>query len=211
MSPTLLKHKGRPVPYIAPWSAEYVPLPRLMAVAGMLHIKGQRRAAGTLWRPWLDKRGTGEPDYGDVHGPRQRECMLRMLCQVCGVPVARDQLGWPWLLEAHHGDGVWPEREVTTHPPTCEQCQPVAQVQCRPNRSRFASLRVGRVLADGVYGQLFRPSLPRPVPIGRKQTVYAGDPQLRWMLAGQMAATLLDVTVVDMHTQKPAALRAAAP
>ncbi|QKW30695.1 putative ATP-grasp-modified RiPP [Streptomyces seoulensis] len=45
MPPTLLKHKGRPVPYIAPWSNEYVPLPRLMAVAGMPRPpQGARRA-----------------------------------------------------------------------------------------------------------------------------------------------------------------------
>ena len=109
---------------------------------------------------------------------------MRRLCQVCGVPVGRDELGWPWLLEAHPEVPGWPEREVTTHPPTCERCQPVAAVQCTPNRGHFASVRVRQVLTDGVYGQLYRPDT-RLIPAG-KRIVYAGDSQLRWMLVPSM-------------------------
>ncbi|MFD8263114.1 hypothetical protein ACFV19_30340 [Streptomyces griseoluteus] len=201
--PARLTHKGRPVPYIAAWGAERVELPRLVVVSGALAVKGQRRAAGTLWKPWRVKPGVSEPEFGAVHGPRQRECMLRMLCQVCGGPVTRNDLGWPWLIEADPGTTPrWPEGEVTTHPPTCEACQPVAAVQCTPNRGLFASVRVGRVLTDGVYGRLYRPTA-RPVPVGSRTVLFAGDGRLRWMLGGQIAATLRKTTVVDMHTQAP--------
>lgn len=201
-APTPLRYKGRPVPYIAAWSAESVDLPRLLA-AGALALQGQRRAAGVLWKPWRSKQGEGEPAYGDVHGPRQRECMLRMLCQVCGCPVQRDELGWPWLLEDRRSLPGWPEQQLTTHPPVCEECQPVSAVQCTPNRGRFVSVRVGQVLTDGVYGQLYTPVARRPVPVGKKTVVFAGEARLRWMLGGRIAATLVDVTVVDMHTQAP--------
>ncbi|MDO0927290.1 hypothetical protein QQY24_18410 [Streptomyces sp. TG1A-8] len=201
-APKPLRYKGRPVPYISVWSSERIELPKLTVVSGALALRGERRAAGVLWKPWRARLGVGEPALGDVHGPRQRECMLRKLCQVCGCQVVRDELGWPWLLEDDRGQDGWPEREVTTHPPTCETCQPVAQVQCDPNRGRFASVRVGRVVTDGVYGQMYRPGA-RPMPVGRERVVFAGDPGLRWMLGGQIAATLLDVTVVDMRTQAP--------
>lgn len=201
--PGPLTHKGRPVPYIAAWTYERVPLPRLTVVSGALAMRGERRAAGVLWKPWKNRPGVGEPEYADVHGPRQRECMMRRLCQVCARPVTANDLGFPWLIEYDpEGPAGWPEAEVTTHPPTCEACQPVASVQCTPNRGRFVSLRVGRILTDGVYGRLYRPNV-RPAPVGPKTVLFTGDARLRLMLAGQTAATLTDVTVVDMHTQTP--------
>ncbi|MEU9925131.1 hypothetical protein AB0H51_28250 [Streptomyces griseoluteus] len=204
-----LKHKGRPVPYIAAWTAEHVPLPRLRVESGALAIKGQRRAAGVLWKPWRARPGVGEPVFADVHGPRQRECMLRMWCQVCRRPVVRNELGWPWLIEADWDKLGWPEGAVTAHPPTCEDCQPVAAIQCTPNRGLFVSLRVGQVLADGVYGQLYRPAATgAPVKTGKNTVVFPGNRQLRWMLGGQAAATLVDVTVVDMRTQAPVSRQA---
>jgi hypothetical protein len=129
--------------------------------------------------------------------------MQRLLCQVCARPVERDELGYPWLLEDHRGEKGWPEREVTTHPPVCPECQPVSAIQCRHLRGNVVSVRVGRVLTDGVHGQLYAPAR-HPVAVGKKTVMFAGDARLRWMLGGQAAATLLDVTVVDMHTQTPA-------
>ncbi|MEU6557838.1 hypothetical protein ABZ915_47735 [Streptomyces sp. NPDC046915] len=193
------------MPYIAPWSAERVELSRLTVVSGALAVKGQRRAAGVLWKPWRDKPGVGKPAFAKVHGPRQRECMLRKLCQVCRCRVAPNEFGWPWLLD-HRGEGAWPEAEVTTHPPTCEECQPVAQLQCTPNRGNFVSVRVGRLVTDGVHGQMYQRAA-HPIPVGKERVLYAGDARLRWMLGAQIAATLLDVTVVgvpSLGTQAPA-------
>ncbi|CAK7282804.1 hypothetical protein [Streptomyces misionensis] len=126
--------------------------------------------------------------------------MLLMRCQVCRSLVTRNALDWPWLIEEHRDDPRRPEREVTTHPPTCETCRPVALIQCKPNRGKVVSLRVVQALTDGVYGQLYAPG-PRPVPVGKPQTLFNGDARLRWMLGAQTTATLLDVAVVDTHTQ----------
>ncbi|MGW1157761.1 hypothetical protein ACWD48_05945 [Streptomyces sp. NPDC002519] len=198
-TPTSLYHKGRPVPFIAAWSDERVQLPPVLGTQGGIALQGHPcDAAGVSWKPWLEQPGVGEPEYGVVHGPRQRLAMWRLLCQVCARPVVRDnKLGWPWLLEDHRGEQGWPEREVTTHPPVCPECQPVAAIQCTPNRGNFVAVRVGRVLADGVYGQMYAPAR-HPTPVGKKTVLFAGDARLRWVLGGQVAATLLDVTIVDM-------------
>ncbi|MER5549424.1 hypothetical protein ABT072_45270 [Streptomyces sp. NPDC002589] len=140
----------------------------------------------------------GEPIYDRVHPLRQRHVMQNMLCQVCAQPVERDEHGWPWLLEDHRGERGWPEDEVTTHPPVCPACQPVSALQCRHLRGDVVSVRVGRVLTDGVYGKLHLPGRPPKMTI-----LFAGDAQLPWILGGQAAATLADVTLVDMRTQAP--------
>jgi hypothetical protein len=198
-----LTYKGRPVPFIAAWSLERVAVPPLMATPGGLAFEWRPRdAAGVAWKPWLDQPGAGEPEYGYVHGPRQRLAMQSLLCQVCGQPVERDELGYPWLLEDQRGEEGWPEREVTTHPPVCPECQPGSAIQCRHLRGRVASVRVGRVLTDGVHGQMYTAGRP-PAPVGEQAVLFAGDARLRWMLGAQIAATLLDVTVVDMRTQAP--------
>lgn len=54
-----------------------------------------------------------------------------------------------------------------------------------------------------MYGQLYTPVAGRPFAVGEETVLFAGDGRLRWMLGGQIAATLTEVTVVDMHTQAP--------
>jgi hypothetical protein len=200
-APTPLRHKGRPVPFIAAWSAEVVPLPRVLVTPAGIRLEGHPPDPSwrVTWKPWLDVQGQGEPYFDKVHVSRQRYVMQRMLCQVCARPVERNEHGWPWLLEDHRGEPGWPEREVTTHPPVCPECQPVSNVQCTPNRGNFVSVRARRILIDGVYGELYE-SGRQPL----KTVLFAGDGRLRWMLGGQVAATLTGVTVVDMDTQTPA-------
>ncbi|WP_331733927.1 hypothetical protein OG345_40790 (plasmid) [Streptomyces sp. NBC_01220] len=199
----LLRHNGRPVPYIAARSLELVELPRLLGTRRGLDMQGHRRDAdGWLWKPMLDTPGAGEPKLGTVNGPRQKRAMERLLCQVCGNPVVRNALGYPWLLEDHRGERKWPERELTTHPPVCPPCQPISANHCDHLRAGVVSVRVGRVLTDGVYGQLYTPTRI-PEPFGKKTILFADDAPRRWMLGGQVAATLLDVTIVDMRTQTP--------
>lgn len=199
-APTPLRYKGRPVPFIAAWSAEVVQLPRALVTPAGIRLEGHPPdpSSGVTWKPWLDGQGQGEPYFDKVHVSRQRYVMQRMMCQVCARPVERNEHGWPWLLEDHRGEPGWPEREVTTHPPVCPECQPVSNVQCTPNRGNFVSVRARRILIDGVYGELYEPGR-RPL----KTVLFAGDGRLRWMIGGQMAATLADVTVVDTHTQTP--------
>lgn len=148
------------------------------------------------WGEWREKRPCRR------NGTFGRRPMRRLLCQVCARPTERDELGWPWLLEDHRGEQTWPEREVTTHPPVCPECQPVSAAQCEHLRGWVVSVCVGRVLTDGVYGQLYR-TARHPIPVGEKSVQFFGDARLRWMLGGQMAETLFDVTILDMRTQTP--------
>ncbi|MFE5037131.1 hypothetical protein [Streptomyces sp. NPDC056683] len=199
-APTPLTYKGRPVPYIAAWSAEIVRLPDVLIGPTGIRLEGYPPdlLSGVTWKPNRDARGQGEAKFDVVHVPRQRYAMGSMLCQVCAHPVERNEYGWPWLLEDHRGESGWPQEEVTTHPPVCPKCQPVSALQCRHLRGNVVSVRAGRFVTDGVYGQLFQPGRP-----ARKTVLFAGDARLRWMLGGQAAATLYDVTIVDMTTQAP--------
>ncbi|HKW93142.1 MAG TPA: hypothetical protein VJX92_14700 [Methylomirabilota bacterium] len=133
--------------------------------------------------------------------------MRRQLCQVCSGPADKNELGWLWLLENHRGEEPdWPEREVTTHPPVCAPCMPLTLRLC-PHMRDAVAVRVGQVVVDGVYGQLYQPGTPLPVR-AEKKVVSTDDGQVRWMVGAQLAATLLDVTVVEMPepgTEAPAA------
>ncbi|WP_052845114.1 hypothetical protein [Streptomyces sp. NRRL S-31] len=195
-APAGMTHQGRPVPYIAAWSQEKTPLPRVLAVPGGMTLAGcVDDSAGVSWRPWSSRPGVGEPRPGEVHGPRQRYAMRHLLCRVCARPVVRDRHGWPWLLEDHRGGQGRPEREVTTHPPVCPDCRPVA-AEYTHLRAGAVAVRVGRVLTDGVHGTLYGPAGGQTVAPRRETTVFRGDTRLRWVLGSRTAATLLDVTVV---------------
>lgn len=199
-----------PVPYIAAWSGERLPMPRVIQVGDGIALAGQPRDTTRVsWKPWALRPGAGRPEYGTVHGPRQRRALRKRLCQVCGGPADQNEQGWLWLLEDHRAEGErgWPEGEVTTHPPVCLACAPVAARLCPHLRDNVVAVRVGRVTLDGVYGQLYVPGVPSPVP-ARNEVALFTDRRARWMVGGQLAASLLDVTVVDLpelHAEIPAA------
>ncbi|WP_200302514.1 hypothetical protein [Streptomyces adelaidensis] len=59
------------------------------------------------------------------------------------------------------------------------------------------AVRAGRVTLDGVYGKVYtRGKGPDPV-LTEEKVVFTSDWRVRWTVGGQLAATLLDVTVVD--------------
>jgi hypothetical protein len=190
--------KGHPVPYIAAWTAEIVPLPRVTAAADGLGLLGHvRDRDGVLWRPFALRQGMGRPEFGTVHGPRQRRCMRRMLCQVCGGPADRNEQGWLWLLEDHRGEPGWPEGEMTTHPPVCRPCAALATRLCPHLETGVVAVRVAQPVVDAVYGQFYKPGRPFFPVAGERGVTFVSDPAVRWMLGGQLAASLIDVTLVD--------------
>ena len=194
----MLTYKGHPVPYISAWSSEHLPQPRILRAADGIALQGHLRdSTGVSWQPWALRQGDGKPEYGTVHGPRQRRAMRRHLCQVCGGPADKNEQGVLWLLENHPTVPGWPEREVTTHPPVCLPCAQLAARLCPHLRDSCVAVRVGRVVTDGIYGQLYTPGLAGPVR-GGKQVVFADDPRVRWMVGAQLAATLQNVTIVDL-------------
>jgi hypothetical protein len=204
---TPLVFKGHPVPYITAWTAETVALPRVTADAHGLGLLGHARDDdGVLWRPFGLRQGMGRPEYGTVHGPRQRRCMRRLLCQVCGAPADRNERGWLWLLEDHRDEPGWPEGEMTTHPPVCRPCAAQAARLCPHLQAGVVAVRVARPVIDAVYGQFYE--LGRPFfPVARERGVaLISDPAVQWMLGGQLAASLMDVTIerLPMEASCPA-------
>ncbi|WP_199845840.1 hypothetical protein [Streptomyces europaeiscabiei] len=200
-------HKGLPVPYITAWSNERLPQPTVITAADGIafedafgvngHAQG-RDAAGVLWKRWALRQGDGTPEFNVVHGPRQKRAMRRFLCQVCGGPSDENEQGRLWLLEDYRGVEGWPEREVTTHPPVCRACAPLAARLCPHLRDKAVAVRAGRVALDGVYGKVYqRGSGPLPVLID-KRVVFTGDWHVKWTVGAQLAATLTDCTVVDL-------------
>jgi hypothetical protein len=200
-APRPLTYKGRPVPYITAWSGERVQPPPLIATGDGVAYAGQpqgRGSDGVLWQLWGIKAGSGVPAWGDVHGPRQRRAMRKFLCQVCGGLADRDERGWLWLLEDEQdGSPTWPNGEMTTHPPVCRQCAPLAARMCpHLRRKGVVPVRVGKVILDAVYGQRHYSS-PLGLVGGERDVFLIGSWRTKWIVGGQLAASLLECTVLD--------------
>jgi len=200
----LLTYKGHPVPYITAWSGEHLPLPRVVATRDGINFDdlayARRDPAGMLWQPWALREGDGVPEFRTIHGPRQRRAMRRLLCQVCGGPSDLNEQGRLWLLNRQVVDS--PEGEVTTHPPVCLGCAPLAARLCPHLKGNAMAVRVGRVTVDSVLGQLYTRGVPYAVPT-EKTVVFLDSPQARWMVGSQLAATLGGCTIVDLPEDTP--------
>jgi hypothetical protein len=203
-------YKGFPVPYIARWEAETLPDPVVRLDDRGIGIAGHKRDKnGVLWRPALSRPGQGRPLHGQVHGPRQRKAMRRLLCQVCGGRPDHNKQGWLWLLrDARPSHEDWPEEEITTHPPVCRLCGALSALLCKHLWNGTAvALRVRRPIVDGVWGLPYAVSKPWMTP-RKPDAMLHGDPAMPWMLGHQIAASLTEVTIVDLPTLRPEDLTA---
>lgn len=164
---TLPQWNGHPVPWIARWTGEVIPEASKVVITrredgGLsLHYEESkhenRDRFGVLWQREGINRG-GEPLYGQVNTYRQRRCMLKSRCQVCGGPVNDHAEGDPyttWLMPL--GFLEWVDDEVHAEPtpvtataPTCEACIPLALDVC-PNL-RTEGYELYHVLDWGVWG-----------------------------------------------------------
>ncbi|MER7362183.1 hypothetical protein [Nonomuraea wenchangensis] len=82
---------------------------------------------GVLWhRQGLSR--AGRPLWKLVNTARQRRCMLRLLCQVCGRSALDGGRIW-WLLPEPPGVTAG-GRPFTHAPPTCRSCIPAARMWC---------------------------------------------------------------------------------
>lgn len=207
-APLPLTYKNHPVPYIAAWSNEHLPQPTIVTVADGIafgdglgtdgHAHG-RDSAGVLWTRWALRQGDGKPEFKVVHAPRQKRAMRKLLCQVCGGPSDENEQGRLWLLEDNRHVEGWPEEEITTHPPVCLTCAPLAARLCTHLQDNVVAVRAGRVDIDCVYGDVYaRNEGPFPVVAERQTVVPLDDWRVRWMVGGQLAVTLMDCTVVDL-------------
>lgn len=189
----------RTVPYITSWSDEvqgYRTETEWGIAGGRLAYRdeypGDRDAQGVLWQRHPLARGKGRPMFSKVHAQRQRRCMARLLCQVCGGPATRDVDGAVLWLDGDAGSPF--EGTISGAPPTCAACVPVARSLC-PHLMRGALLGwVGVPTLWGVYGM----GLELATGTWRPGVKLAyGDPQTRLLLAGQILMRLDDVRMID--------------
>lgn len=197
------KQPATVVPFIASWSAELVdeqPVvfrPLVGGIGYSAETATDRDDRGVLWLRRRDARGEGGPRYSIVHPGRQRLCMLRLLCQVCGEPADRDDRGVLWLVEDSRGDyPTWPEDMLTTHPPICLPCLQTSREQCPHLWAGSVALRVGRSDVFAVYGRRYTLGRLGPLPV-EADIVAFESALIRWTLASQLVRALNDCTIVS--------------
>lgn len=191
-------------PYTTAWTGEADVTPRVLTGrAGIVFdeaagLPGEVCRNGLRWARTAFAPGRGRPDWKRIHPQRQRRCQQRLLCAVCTRPADRDGEGYLWLLGALP-DGRLPEGELTTEPPTCTNCVPVATAHCgHLRRSGWITCRVRAPLAYGVAGTLHAPGrLGEPaVEVGEVKDLSYEDPRAPWVLARQMLRRLTGCTFV---------------
>jgi hypothetical protein len=194
------------VPYISSWSEE-VSLPAAVIqrggrIAYADEALGERDSRGVLWRRVLSRPGRGEPQFGQVHTPRQRHAQRKLLCQVCGGPADRNEAGTLWLVTDYHNDwSNWPERMACSEPPICLRCARISIRVCPGlQRHGHAAFRVAHSELAGVYGILYRPGPFRPIATTDERIPFT-DPDIRWTQASQLLRELHHCTEVDLDQE----------
>lgn len=191
----------RRVPYITAWSEETMNHALAFEWAG---AAGGLRLTyadphpndwlfGVLWvRQGLALRG--KPEWKLVNALRQRRCMLRKLCQVCGSTAVDSSTGRAWWVLA---DGPTHDAKVsgyTNAPPTCFACIPEALTSCPRLRRGAAVYTVGDAEPYGVVADLFAPSIRGGFTQVERNTTLGLDEyrRLEWALAKQLLVCLRD-------------------
>lgn len=223
MSPKALHWRGLQVPFIAPWSSEAAPPPPVIVHHGRggtglgyadedEHLD---RWSGVLWIRMPATRGVGVPHFAGIHALRQRQAMVRLLCQVCGrttLGTRRDERTL-FLLGARDGAPIR-EQETTTAPPLHGECARRAIRECPHLRRGWAAALVEYTPAWGVAGVPYDPKTLRPAPgsqdpDGLVHVPYTDEARLRWVVAarevvrlhGVEAVTDLDVLTAEACTR----------
>jgi len=196
------------VPYIAAWSREVELDPQVLVDPGAGfrfegEVPGDRDRFGALYRRQAIISGDrGVAQLANVHSRRQRRCMTRMLCQVCGGPPSTTSEGMLFLDQDHRQDwSNWPEQLGTVHPPLCLPCAEESVSRCRHLRGSHVGIRVRDAQPWGVYGLQFCVGPDKRLQeVGKVEMEY-GDPGLGWVLASQMIVTLNGCTLVDLDAE----------
>ncbi|MDT0305806.1 hypothetical protein RM780_02355 [Streptomyces sp. DSM 44917] len=190
---------GLPVPYAAAWSAEKraLPVARALTVrpggAGLAYRDerpGDRDRHGVLWARMAEAPGEGRPDFRALHSVRQREAMLRRLCQVCGGPAERTSRGWLFLMQRPEGE---PEGMLTTKPPVCRPCAGLAARHC-PRLTDPVAVHCRKPRVWGVFGGFLAPAPGGRFASSEDGHIPYGDPAAPWFLASQLVIELTRCT-----------------
>lgn len=151
-----------------------------------------RDGNGVLWRPEGINR-SGKPEFSQVNSHRQRACMIKRLCQVCGKKITSEVIRWLMVdmqLE-QMGDGS----TCTMSPPTCDDCIPVALALCPALGSRpYVINRVLEYEPWGYSGELALYDKDMQLHRRRDAAIPLGSPLLRHMLAKQMVVKFTKFT-----------------
>lgn len=208
---------GLTVPYITAWSQETTQhLPALERRHGprgsFLAYRGEtpydRTHTGTLWVRQSIARGKGHALFREVHALRQRQCMARLKCQVCGIDCVEGEVTEGerrpygehyterqlWVLRSADGSPIQ-EGERTLSPPVCLGCVPESVRDCPHLREGYAAAWVGYAPSWGVYGVTYHAQTLEPVHVGYVSHM---SEALRWTIAHMDASTLERVTPVNL-------------
>lgn len=102
-----------------------------------------------MWLLTTPTRRTGEPDFGSTHSARQRACMKRGRCQVCG----RDGRSVVWVVPEHQRDEALWEGHFLLNPPVCVECFDFSRSVCPFLRAHPSShVFTGRSKVAGIHG-----------------------------------------------------------
>lgn len=196
-------YRGAVVPYITAWSEEH-DLPariierpwRGIGYADESFVDRDER--GVLWRRVASRPGVGRPVFGEIHTPRQRRAMRKLLCQVCSGPADRSDAGTLWLLKDHRDDWPgWPNGMGVTEPAVCLPCARAAVRLCPALRRGHVVLRVARHPIAGVVGLRFQVGLQR-LHVAGSDLIPFDDPAIRWTQAAHLARELTGCAFVDL-------------
>lgn len=173
----LPQHRGAPVPWITRWTGEVV----AKKVSVSMHVENlnlmlgyddgyeNREVSGILWlREGIAR--TGSPQFAQVNTYRQRAAMNRRLCQVCGSKITAPVI--TWLMSLHSLELGSGGTALTTSPPTCESCIPLALELCPHLPGNATILKVLEYEAWGVQGDGVRMTERSVMPVKGVRVAY---------------------------------------
>lgn len=195
--------EGRPVPWITRWTGQLIPAPvGVDMVGGRLHLSYRdgnetRERSGVLWlREGLNR--SGRPEFSQVSTYRQRACMTRRKCQVCGNKIDDRPIRWlmPRVAMGDLEEGV----VHTISAPTCAACIPLALELCPHLRAEdWVILKVADYEIYGVYGDavIWNAEAGGVQEIKGVMLPYAGMPNPGAVVAKQQVAEITKFVVEE--------------
>ena len=201
---------GLTVPYMAMWSAEKYCHPTLETRFGregpflgyVDEYDYDRDCGGALWTRCSLAQGKGQAKFKAVHPLRQRNAMLRSLCQICGTCVLATE--HEQLLHLAGGAGCpVTEGEPTSAPPVCRSCAPKAVQECPHLKRGCTATWVDHFKAWGVTGTVYDLDTLQPVAGLETVDVHYLDPLIRQVVAHRLVNSLHGCRPADLRTMRP--------
>lgn len=148
-----------------------------------------------LWER-VANRQEGEPRWKEVNSGRQRRCMRKMLCQICGDPIDQSQ-PIPWLIHDNR-DLTRLGAAVVNNPPVCLGCMKVAKHQCpRLHTHGWLELRVHQFEWWGYEGNMATEEAILGLAKMKRVVVHQGAPERISIVARQLTMCLTEFQIVD--------------